>query len=202
MNSLHDAFDALVNALISALSTLKRTKIVQQSLPIKQAELSPQTPQKRIFAIFMDYKNLDDGLSGGTRRFSDFAWLVNPILERGIIAFSFVFIPDNYTGRMEIHQLSDKHRFWPILCTRKVRNAIMKNVDTVDAKMEALGKDIIIHTDVTDLIIISGDADFQELINFAIYRQKRVTVVSAVIARSGRFLEMAKNGKIILENIK
>ncbi len=202
MNSLRNAFDALINALISALSTLKRTKIVLRPPVIEQAKSTLQIPPKRVFAIFMDYKNLDDGLSGGTRRFSDFSWLINPILERGIIAYAFVFIPDNYTGRMEIHQLSNKHRFWPILCTRQIRNAVMKNVDMVDAKMEALGKDMITHSHITDIIIISGDADFQELTNYAVYHQKRVTVVSAIGARSGRFLEMAENGKIELETIK
>lgn len=183
----------------SAPSTLKKHSA---STTQKAKQITEKNPQKRIFALFMDYKNLDDGLPGGTKRFSDFSWLINPILKQGIIVFRFVFIPDNYTNRAEIHQLSDKHTFLPILCTRKIQNAIMKNVDTVDAKMESTAIDYILHTDVTDIVIISGDADFQRLINFAVYNQKRVTVVSAARACSGRFLEMAEIGKIKLEIIE
>ncbi|KKS26800.1 MAG: hypothetical protein A2736_00735 [Candidatus Yanofskybacteria bacterium RIFCSPHIGHO2_01_FULL_41_27] len=168
----------------------------------RKPKIFKQPPQKRIFAVFMDYKNLDDGLPGGTRKFSDFSWLINPILEQGIIAFAYVFIPDNYAGRAEIYQLSDKHDFLPILCTRKTKNGIMKNGDTVDAKMEREAIKLIIHSDITDITIVSGDADFQGLINFAIHNQKRVTVVPAAKACSERFFEMAETGKIKLEVVR
>lgn len=165
----------------------------------KTAKLKQKLSQKKVFAIFMDYKNLVSDLPNSAKRFSDFSWLINPILEQGIISFPFVFIPDNYTNRMEIHQLSNKHGFSPIVCTRQIHGAVMKNGDTVDAKMESLARDIILHTDVTDIVIISGDADFQGLVNFAIFNQKNVTIVSAARALSGRFFEMANTGNIKLE---
>ena len=154
--------------------------------------------RSRTFAIFMDYRNLEMGLPDSFRRFRDFSWLVNPILAQGKIVFGFVFIPDNYGGRVPLHQLANKHSFTPILCTRRVSRLDTKDGDTVDAKMDSLARSLIEHTDITDIVIVSGDADFQDLANFARYHQKGVTVVSAAQAVSGRFLEMAKTGAIQL----
>lgn len=146
----------------------------------------------------MDYRNLEKGLSNARERFRDFSWLIDPIIERGRIVFAFVFIPDNYVNRMEIHQLANKHSFAPILCTRQTDGVISKDKDTVDAKMESLACSLIAHTDITDIVIISGDADFQQLANFAKWNQKEVTVVSASQAVSGRFMEMAEQESISL----
>lgn len=176
-------------------STLKKHSA---STSQKTKQISGKNPQKRIFALFMDYKNLELNLSGGAKKFSDFSWLLNPILECGTIAYAFVFIPENYTNRIPIHQLSNKHSFFPILCTHQIEHAIMKNKDTVDATMESLAMSLIIHSDVTDILIISGDADFQKLANFAIFNQRKVTVISAATAVSGRFIEMHKNKQIEL----
>lgn len=179
----------------NAPSTLKKHSA---STTQKAKQTTEKIPQKRIFAIFMDYKNLELNLSGGAKKFSDFSWLLNPILECGTIAYAFIFIPENCANRMAIHQLSNKHSFFPILCTHRIEHAVMKDKDTVDATMESLAMSLIIHSDVTDILIISGDADFQKLANFAIFNQRKVTVLSAATALSGRFIEMHENKQIEL----
>ncbi len=172
------------------------------------AAKAPSSQPPRTFALFMDYRNLEMGIPDSFRRFRDFSWLVNPILAHGKIVFAFVFIPDHYGGRVPLHQLANKHSFIPILCTRRISRIntqdgdatkdTTKDGDTVDAKMDALARSLIVHADVTDIVIISGDADFQDLINFARYHQKGVTVVSAAQATSGRLFEMAQAGAIQL----
>lgn len=200
MISPRDLVDALINALISALSTLTRKpKIAERP---SQTPQILQMPQKRIFVIFMDYRNLVSDLPNSAKKFSNLSWLIDPILKCGIISFAYVFIPDNCTKNIEIFQLGNKHGFWPILCTRRIEGAIMKDKDTVDARMDTKARSMIVHTDVTDIVIISGDADFQDLANFARYHQKKVTVISTARARSGRFLEMAEAGSIELKIIE
>lgn len=141
------------------------------------------------FAIFFDYKNLESNLRDRDR-FSDFSWLINPLLKEGKIIFAFVFIPDHYANRVPLLLLANRHRFQPILCPREIGKATTKDKDTVDAKMEDLGKAIIEHSDVTDIVIVSGDGDFQELTVFARWQQKSVRVISAASALSPRFVEM------------
>lgn len=167
-------------------------------LPNMTPRLVDTKQQPRTFALFMDYRNLELGLPDSVRRFRDFSWLLNPILAQGKIVFAFVFIPDNYGARLPIHQLSNKHSFIPVLCTRKTADPAAKDRDGVDAKMDSLARSLIEHTDITDIVIVSGDADFQDLANFARYHQKGVTVVSAAQAISGRFLNMAEAGAIRL----
>ncbi|MEK7135043.1 MAG: NYN domain-containing protein, partial [Patescibacteria group bacterium] len=60
-----------------------------------------------------------------------------------------------------------------------------------------LGRFLVEHSDITDLVIVSGDADFQGLIEFARWQQKRVKVVSAHEAISGRIL-FDKNTEVLL----
>jgi hypothetical protein len=157
-------------------------------------------PAERTFAIFMDYKNLEDNLKNADR-FRNFSWLLDPILAQGKIIFAFVFIPDHYFTRAPIQQLSNLHRFQVIACPRQIGGAITKDADTVDAKIDELAWPIVEHTDVSDLIIISGDADFKRLANLARWRRKKVTVISAPKAVSGRFFEMEKAGTVHLQLI-
>ncbi|MFH1672435.1 MAG: NYN domain-containing protein [Pseudomonadota bacterium] len=176
------------------LAKTSAQKVSMEEVPNSQLVEKPA----KTFAIFMDYRNLEKGLPNVKERFRDFSWLIDPIVARGRIVFAFVFIPDNYVNRMEIYQLANKHNFAPILCTRQTDGVISKDKDTVDAKMESLACSLIAHTDITNIVIISGDADFQQLANFARWNQKEVTIVSASQAVSGRFLEMAENGSVEL----
>lgn len=166
----------------------------------KEPPATPAVPAERTFAVFMDYKNLESNLKNADK-FRDFSWLLDPILEQGKIIFAFVFIPDHYFTRAPIQQLSNLHRFQVIACPRQIGGAITKDADTVDAKIDELAWPIIEHSNVTDLVIISGDADFKRLANLARWRQKNVIVISAARAVSGRFFEMEKAGIVQLELI-
>lgn len=156
-----------------------------------------KTPEKR-FAVFMDYSNLERNLPKTTDCFRNFSWLLDPILKRGKIIFAFVFIPDHYVSRAPIMQLTHKHHFHAIFCPRQISGTITKDADTVDAQMQELGWALIQHSDITDVIIVSGDADFQRLATHAKWQQKRVMVVSSAKALSGRFLEMSQEGALTI----
>ncbi len=160
-----------------------------------------QGSQNKKFAIFLDFVNLEKNMPKSADKFRDFSWLLNPILEKGKLIFAFVFIPDHYVSRAPIMQLTHKHRFHPLVCPRQILTggSTIKDADTVDAQMHDLGYAIIDNSDITDLIIVSGDADFQRLATHAIWQQKSVTVVSASKALSGRFLEMAGDGSLSVQ---
>lgn len=151
--------------------------------------------EKRRFVILIDYKNLEDGIKDPTERFKDFSWLLDPILKKGIIEFAFVFIPEQLSGRPAIMQLFHKHGFSPILCPRQIEGVITKDKDTVDSRMIDIGMSFIEHSDITDLVIVSGDADFQRLVTFALWRQKSVRIVSAERALSKTLLDMEGQGQ-------
>ncbi|MDO8495590.1 MAG: NYN domain-containing protein [bacterium] len=154
-------------------------------------------PKQRTFAIFMDYRNLELHLKKGSReRLENFSWLLDPILQEGKIVFAFVFIPTHYIALAPIMQLSHIHHFFPVVCPRQVAGAVTKDHDSVDNKLESLARDIIQHSDITDIVIISGDADFSGLATFAHWQQKKVRVISALRALSGRFIEMHRTGTV------
>ncbi|MBI2676684.1 MAG: NYN domain-containing protein [Candidatus Yanofskybacteria bacterium] len=151
----------------------------------------------RTFAIFLDYKNLEENIKKTARdKLENFSWLIEPILKEGKIIFAFVFIPTHYVGRAPVMQLSYLHHFIPVLCPRQTDGAVTKDADTVDAKIVTVAKGLIQHSDITDVVIVSGDSDFSELANFAHWQQKRVWTVSAIGAVSGKFLKMLKNGVV------
>lgn len=160
--------------------------------------LAPKPIDERYFAIFLDYLNLEQNMPNPDR-FRDFSWLTEPILKKGKILFAFVFIPEHYATRAPVMLLSNKHRFHVILCPRQVSGVTTKDADTVDSKINELAIPLIWSSIITDVILVSGDADFQPLAVFAKRQGKKVKVISAAEAVSGRFLEMEKDGQIDLE---
>ncbi len=149
----------------------------------------PPANQRR-FAIFIDYKNLEDGIRNPGNRFQNFSWLLDPILKQGNIIFGFVFVPEHRTTRPAVVQLSNLHNFKIIVCPRQFEGHLSKDKDTVDAVMIDLGRDIIEHTDCTDLVVVGGDGDFTRLTNFAIWRRKKVQVFSTPEALSQDFRKL------------
>lgn len=145
------------------------------------------------FAILMDFENLEKNIN--RTKLHDFSWLLNPILEQGKISCAYVFIPDHYGSNPPVRTLSNIHRFFCVFCPKK--SGVLKDADSVDARMDELGRFLVEHSDITDLVIVSGDADFQGLIEFARWQQKRVKVVSAHEAISGRIL-FDKNTEVLL----
>lgn len=175
-------------------------EITATTSPLAKRNGELATGSSKRFAIFFDYKNLESHLRNRDR-FLDFSWLTGPLLKEGKIIFAFVFIPDHYANRVPLLLLANKHRFQPILCPREMGKSTTKDKDTVDAKMEDLGKALIEHSDITDVVIVSGDGDFQELTVFARWQQKSVRVISATEATSPRFTEMKDVGEINLQMI-
>lgn len=163
-------------------------------------ELLEKEPERR-FAIFMDFVNLEKGLPKYANRFRDFSWLLDPILKKGKIIFAFVFIPEHYVSRAPIMQLTHKHHFHSILCPRQIGKSTTKDADTVDAQLQELAWPIIQIPGnyITDVVIVSGDADFQGLATRARWQQKEVTVISTAKALSGRFLEMEEDKTIVVQ---
>jgi uncharacterized LabA/DUF88 family protein len=151
------------------------------------------------FAILVDYKNLEDnfkipGSAVNPEVLKDFfLGLEEQILQHGKIIFPFVFIPDNYWGIAPLNQISNTFQYFPIPCQRrKVESgSIIKEADTVDAKMCELGRKLINESNITDLVIISGDADFLPLVVEARRFQKNVHVISTPNALSGRFVDIS-----------
>jgi len=148
--------------------------------------------QGRRFGILMDYENFEKNVEEG-EWIRDFSWLTQPILERGVIIIACVFFPDHLTGRIPLQTLANMHRFFPIACPRVSRRRGagdfgVKDTDTVDARMDQFGKFVIDQTYITDLVVVTGDGGFQELLKFAEHRGKGVSLISAADAVSGRFI--------------
>ena len=151
-------------------------------------------PEQRKFAVFLDYRNLEQSLQerGDNDYLKDFFWLEEEIIRRGKIVASFVFIQENYAFRAPVRQLSDIYQYNPILCLREMvkGGTTTKEKDSVDTKMINLAKGYIEIDGITDIVIVSGDADFSELAVHARRHQKNVTIISASEALSGRFIEL------------
>lgn len=182
--------------------TWDETLLITNKKEVKKKLIAaPSSPTNKKFAIFLDFVNLEKNMPKSSDKFRDFSWLLNPILEKGKLIFAFVFIPDHYVSRTPIMQLTHKHRFHTLVCPRQILTggSTIKDADTVDAQMHDLGYAIIDNSEITDLLIVSGDADFQRLATHAIWQQKSVTVISASRALSGRFLEMAGDGSLSVQ---
>ncbi len=141
----------------------------------------------RKFAILIDYENLVKSVS--PTRLMDFSWLLDPIIKAGEIIFAAAFIPEFYGTAPPVKTLSNIHRFFPVFCPKKSGSMEKdKDIDSVDVRMDEFGRFLADHSDITDLVIVSGDGDFHGLAVFAGWRGKKVKIVSTHEAISGRFL--------------
>ncbi len=173
----------------------------QAEIPESMLKSAPESETKiqkvRKFAVFIDYKNISDGMGKNGRGLKSFRSLLQPILDQGEIIFGFAFVPSHFVTRLPVMELTYKYGIRVIICPRQIEGVITKDKDSVDAQMDSLARDFIEHASgITDVVIFSGDADFQDLVRFAVWRQKTVTVMGARESISGRFLEMAEE-KII-----
>lgn len=147
--------------------------------------IAPVVKEKR-FAILIDYENLRKNVS--QIKLLDFSWLFDPILAEGKIVGGYVFFPEHYGNNMPVKTLSNIHRLFCVVCPKDIgNNGEFKDKDVVDSRMDELGRFLVEHSDITDLVIVSGDADFQGLVQFARWQQKEVKLVSAADAISSRF---------------
>lgn len=170
----------------------------QAEIPESMLKPAPESETRtRKFAVFIDYKNISDGMGKNGRGLKSFHSLLQPILDQGEIIFGFAFVPGHFVTRLPVMELTYKYGIRVIICPRQIEGVITKDKDSVDAQMDSLARDFIEHASgITDVVIFSGDADFQDLVRFAVWRQKTVTIIGTRESISGRFLEMAEE-KII-----
>ena len=155
---------------------------------------------QRRFVILIDWNNLETGLRSGGIGFQNFNWLLGPILEHGIVIFTFVFVPQLANTRLPVVQMANLYNFKIVQCPREFTSrGVSKDKDTVDATMIDLGISLIEHSDCTDIVIVSGDGDFSRFAARAMCSQKRVHVFSTREALSGDFRKLESDR--ILVNI-
>lgn len=158
---------------------------------------TPAEPEKeeaspKSYAIFVDYRNLLLSLVGEQKKLKDLQFLESIVLKqgKGQVLFAFVFIPHHEISRAPVQQISNIFRYDVVVCPQQVEGGVIKDADTVDAHMERLARRLIERSDVTDIVIVSGDADFYGLVVDARRAGKNVTVVSGIMALSSRFREL------------
>lgn len=139
---------------------------------------------ERKFVILVDYENLEKGLKGQPEKLNNFSWLIDPILEEGVIVMAVAFFPD--IGYPPIGILGKRYNFFCVVCPVELGDRRSKHVDDVDHRMEAFGMKLLSGGfGFTDLIIVAGDWDFKALGLEAKYATKRVVIISARDALSG-----------------
>jgi uncharacterized LabA/DUF88 family protein len=179
----------------------KKGKIVSIRLCITSEDIDYMVmSREKIFAVFIDYLNIERGITNQIERrerMRDFGWLINPILEKGKIAFIYIFVPDATVPEFSPIFVGGKQRIPIVVCPRRVVGGVMKDADTVDQFLMEMATSHIYHSDISDIVIVSGDADFSPVIRRALMNRKRVTVVSTAQALSGRFREIGSEIDIV-----
>lgn len=170
--------------LIKVKKTIEQ--ITEPNAPAPVVPVIAPAVQEKRFAILIDYENLKKHVN--TAKLLDFSWLFDPILAKGKIVGGYVFFPEHYGNNMPVKTLSNIHRLFCVVCPKNLdSDGAFKDRDIVDSRMDELGRFLVEHSDITDLVIVSGDADFQGLVQFARWQQKEVKLVSTADAISSRF---------------
>ena len=143
---------------------------------------TPTSPGQIRIAILIDWDNLHIGVEPAMLK--DFGWLMNPLLQEGCsIVMAMVFYPQTndkgFAVPVPLQTLSNVYDFMCVCCPRKYAGgSLIKSVDRVDHKMEMWGSFFVQHTDITDIVIVSGDGDFRTLANVALRYRKRVRIIA------------------------
>lgn len=188
--------DFLINSFLGAEEKLYEKIRLRQK---REKEL--RKTEKKKFIILLDYENVWTaplGAGKGRNKLQDLSWLIEPILAEGEILFSMAFVSDNLVGTvpMELHDAG----FVVVGTPPKLDGMVWKHTDSADQIMLRTGKNLVQHCNVTDVVIVSGDADFTDLINFARFKGCRVKVVayqkslSRRLQRPGVKIEYIENG--------
>lgn len=174
---------------ISASVTEKKDEPVAPIIaPTPVASIIVPVVQEKRFLILIDWENLRRHVN--SKKLLDFSWLFDPILREGEIEGVFVFIPDHLIHSAPLRTLSHNYRFLCLtaLCPPKSENGVAKEKDTVDARLVKFGEFLARHRDITDIVIVCGDWDSQDLRQSAVWRRKKVKIVSSAEAISGNYL--------------
>lgn len=189
----------LIRELLKIPSTLK--KIRDEIKALEEIEILHKGPKKRNFVVLLDIANIDIGesrrfIEEKKERWSRLSGFIKEILEYGEISFVFAFFPEDYFRSFPILEFLQRFQAFPVVCPPQTSGVILKDVDRVDTIMNRMGQKFLNFAEVTDLIICTGDADFQPLAVDGWWGGKRVTVVSGKEALSTRFEKMAADGEI------
>lgn len=143
---------------------------------------------KRRFAVFIDYLNLRKSIR--TPNDLDLDTFIDSIIAKGRLQWMYVFIPEHVLGSVPMRTLVSRYQAWPVVCPQDMDTSrILKDKDTVDFQMNRLIQSIVEHTDITDIIIVSGDADFYPVARWTHQQGIRVHIISGKPALSKMFSE-------------
>lgn len=154
----------------------------------QRVERKLRKKERRRFLILLDYENVFiSPLGKGRDKLRDLSWIIEPVLAEGEITFAMAFVPDNIIGTvpMELYYSG----FLVISTPPKTEGEELawKYTDSADQIMTRTGKSLIQHSHITDVVIVSGDADFNDLVNFARFKGCHVKVVAYESSLSKRF---------------
>ena len=153
--------------------------------------LATKRNTERRAAVLVDYENMDKNVSV-QNWLQDFNLFIEPILDKCDVILLAIFVPEHMAGLMPKRVLCNRDRFFVIACPpvspRDTDFFRIKDTDTVDARMDQFGKFLVSHCEMTDLVVVTGDGGFQELLKFGYYHRKKITLISPADAVSGRFI--------------
>jgi uncharacterized LabA/DUF88 family protein len=173
---------------------------IKEILPeIVRSVMEEERSSNRKFAVLIDFENFRKGIDH-PEEVLDFSWLTFDIHEvAGKVVIGVVFFPAYLERDVNLGTIIDIQGYLPVRClrgitqTRGTRTTI-KQIDTVDNIMLAFGRFILENTDVTDIVIVSGDYDFQVLVSEIKNRGRKVHIYSAGRALSGGFRLQERSG--------
>lgn len=127
-----------------------------------EPQATPVEPVRRTsIAVFVDYENAVRCAQKAGFRFS-FTHLREEMCVRGNVVFAEVFVPP-HVGKQE----AEVRKLWDAGWTVIYCPLRHKDKDAVDQKLELRARDIIRETNVDGVVIVSEDADFLPVINYA-----------------------------------
>ncbi|TSD02376.1 MAG: hypothetical protein Athens071424_117 [Parcubacteria group bacterium Athens0714_24] len=126
---------------------------------------------RKVLAL-IDYENITK-CSVEKGQIVDFKALRNFLKNIGEIMFAFIFLPDHYVYSLpdDLNNLG----YQIVLCQRLKGQE--RDKDMVDSQLNLTGSIFCQFSEITDIVIVSNDADMVRLAGLAEMRGKRIHVV-------------------------
>lgn len=190
----------------SILTNLKALEIApgestNESLQERERRKYQERRKQRRFYIFLDYSNFLGALESEEQFFEELKSLENEIVKVGTIEFASAYIPSNRFNEAPIMFLSNVLDYEIIGCSLQTSGGVLKNADTVDMKMERKIWAMMFNSNVTDFVIITGDADFQPGTVWIGRHQKKVLILSGKRALSTRYRQLEGLDNITIKEV-
>lgn len=184
----------------SILTNLKES----EETTAEKGDSPPGEPKqkRRRFYIFLDYSNFLGSLESEERLFEELKSLENEILRVGTIEFADAYIPHHRFNEAPVLYLSNVLDYTLIGCSLQTPGGVLKRADTVDAKMERKIWAMMYNADeISDFVIISGDADFEPGTIWVSRHQKKVLVLSGKRNLSARYRQLEGLNNISVKEV-